>query len=97
MIFHMKFAIRTAVLIFLLGTIASANAQQDEHKQEGKPGQQQGKPAQQQRQAQPAARQQSAQPAQHNAATRASRVTTHPAGRPWTAAADARGESPTAR
>jgi hypothetical protein len=62
----MKFAIRTAVLIFLLGTMASAKAQQEEHKQEGKPEQQQGRPAQQQRQAQPAARQQTrnAQPAQ---------------------------------
>lgn len=66
---HMKFAIRTAVLICLLGTIASANAQQEEHKQEGKPEQRQGRPAQQQRQAQPAARQQtrSAQPEQQRA------------------------------
>jgi hypothetical protein len=64
--FNMEFAIRTAVLIFLLGTMASAKAQQEEHKQEGKPEQQQGRPAQQQRQAQPAARQQTrdAQPAQ---------------------------------
>jgi hypothetical protein len=66
MTFHMKFAIRTAVLIFLLGTMASAKAQQEEHKQEGKPEQQQGRPAQQQRQAQPETRQQtrSAQPEQ---------------------------------
>ena len=64
--FHMKFAIRAAVLIFLLGTMASAKAQQEEHKQEGKPEQQQGRPAQQQRQAQPAARQQTRMPSRHS-------------------------------
>ena len=59
---HMKLAIGTAVLIFFVGSIASANAQQEEHKQEGKPEQQQGRPAQQQRQAEPAARQQTRGP-----------------------------------
>jgi len=59
---QMKLAIGTTALIFLVGSIASANAQQEEHKQEGKQEQQQGRPAQQQRQAEPAARQQTRSP-----------------------------------
>lgn len=76
-----RFAICTAALFSVLGIAALAHARQEkgqeEHKQEGKPAQQQSKPAQrskpaeQQRQAQPAAHQQQtkgAQPAQQQRA-----------------------------
>jgi flagellar motor protein MotB len=70
----MKLAIPTAVLLLLLGTTASAYAQekgQEEPKQEAKPAQQQAKPAQQQhaQQAKPAQqpRTQQAKPAQQHA------------------------------